>query len=212
MLLRRIKQSDLETLFNMRNDPLTYMWCRQYAPLHWTKHEEWYEWQAKDPHTEMFAITYDADVSDPVLGVCGLTSIDYINSRAEFSLYIGKRYQGDGYGRQALQQLFSFGFNTLGLNLIFGETFEGNPAAKMFEEIGMEKEGVRRDFYKRGGRFIGATLYSLRAADFNPLRFASGKTKAQSWDEYREQRFRETVLYAAATLNDKTAKPGPDQT
>lgn len=169
MHLRRIRQSDLGVLFDMRNDPAVYEWCRQYAPLHWKRHEEWYEWQAKDPHTEMFVI----ETFQEVVGCCGLTSIDLMNSRAEFSLYIGKQYQGRGYGKEALRALFNFGFNTLGLNSIFGETFEGNPAAKMFEAIGMEKEGVRRDYYRRAGRFIGATLYSLRASDFDPLRLTT---------------------------------------
>lgn len=172
MQLRRIRHSDLPALFDMRNDPAVYMWCRQNAPLHWQRHEEWYQWQAKDSATEMFVLCDDDDTG-LIYGCCGLTSIDYVNRRAEFSLYIGKEYQGTGYGQQGLQKLFNFGFNFLGLNLIWGETFEGNPAARIFEKIGMEKEGVRRDFYWRDGRYIGATLYSLRATNFDPLRFAS---------------------------------------
>ena len=88
--LRRIRKTDLTVLFDARNDPGVYKWCRQYAPLHWSGHEAWYNWQATSKDCEMFAVErLDSgyNLSDPV-GVCGLTSIDYINSRGEFSLYI----------------------------------------------------------------------------------------------------------------------------
>lgn len=167
--LRRIRASDLEELFVMRNDPEVYRWCRQYAPLHWDRHLEWYEWQAKDPKTEMFSIFNDS----VLVGVCGLTDIDYINRRAEFSLYIGRSYQNLGLGKKSLIELFRFGFNTLGLNRIWGESFDHNPAIKIFESIGMELDGVRRDHYFRNGNFICAHLYSISAANFKRLSDAS---------------------------------------
>lgn len=163
--LRRIERSDLKLLFRMRNDKDVWQWCRQFAPLHWERHDAWYEWQAKDPHTEMFII----DRGTVPVGACGLTSIDYVNRRAEFSLYIGKDHQGKGLGKDALIELFKFGFSSLGLNRIYGETFAENPAIKLFEGLGMEKEGDRRDYYFRDGRFIDAHLYSISATDFNTV-------------------------------------------
>lgn len=164
--LRRILRSDLPKLFEWRNSPEVYRWCRQYAPLHWLNHEAWYEKQAADPRLEMFSVV---DPYNDIIGVCGLTDIDLINSRAEFSLYIGPEHQKKGYGKDALLALFSWGFSDLGLNRIWGETFEGNPARSTFEAIGMETEGVRKDFYRYDGRFINAHLYSISAQSFNHL-------------------------------------------
>ena len=167
--LRRIRKTDLTVLFDARNDPGVYKWCRQYAPLHWSGHEAWYNWQATSKDCEMFAVErLDSgyNLSDPV-GVCGLTSIDYINSRGEFSLYIKRENQGCGFGREALILLFDFGFNTLGLNRIWGESFEKNPASSTFLSLGMEHEGVRKEFYFRNGNYIDANLYSISSANFN---------------------------------------------
>lgn len=160
--LRRIRQGDLGLLFKMRNDPSVYKWCRQYAPLHWEAHEAWYLRQARDSSLEMFAVS----VYEELVGCVGLTSIDLVNRRAEFSCYIGKDHQGKGYGKEALKLLLEFGFMDLGLNRIWGESFAGNPALLVFEKLGFQKEGIRLDHYYRAGRFIDAHLVSISASEY----------------------------------------------
>lgn len=154
--LRRITESDLPILFEYRNDFNIYKWCRQYGPLHHEKHKDWYHWQANDSKTEMFSICHNNEMLP--IGVCGLTDIDFINSRAEFSLYIGKKFQGHGHAKDALRELFHFGFKSLNLNMIWGETFDGNPAMHLFKKIGMEVSGVRPQFYYKDGEYIDAHL------------------------------------------------------
>jgi len=169
--LRRPNLKDKELFFEWRNDPNIYSWCRQFLPLSKDEHEKyWYE-QEYDKTSEMFAIykhsdtprIVDSDFSEGsvCIGCCGLTSIDYVNSRAEFSLYIGSECQGYGFGKQALYELFMVGFDKLGLNRIWGETFNNNPAIHVFESLGMELEGIRKQFYFRDGEFINAFLYSI---------------------------------------------------
>ena len=156
--LRRIDPSeDVEFLWEARNDPRVYLWCRQFAPLHWERHLEWISWQAHDPRTEMFTVTK----GDRAVGCAGLTSIDYVNRRAEFSLWIHPEAHGRGFGLSALCNLLQFGFDGLGLNRVWGEAFKENPARRMFEKVGMEVEGVRRDFYYRDGVWTDAVLYSI---------------------------------------------------
>ena len=100
------------------------------------------------------------------MGVCGFTSIDHFNRRAEFSLYIAKEHQKHGYGAEALRVLFNHGFLDLGFNCIWGETFEGNPATKTFEKIGMKREGTRRQFYFKNGKMIDAHIYSVLGSEW----------------------------------------------
>jgi [ribosomal protein S5]-alanine N-acetyltransferase len=148
-----------------RNDPRIYKWCRQSDIISDIAQDEWFARMSKDPSIRMYVI--NAEVSEGTLtrfpcGVCGLTSIDYINRRAEFSLYIDPIAQRKGYARAALKTLLKHGFDNLNLNLIWGETFDGNPAAKMFESLGFVKEGTRREFYFKEGRYIDAHLYSVK--------------------------------------------------
>lgn len=153
--LRRILETDLGALFEFRNDINIYKWCRQYFPLHWEQHKKWYDWQSRDNNTEMFAIAKDEITT---IGACGLTDVNYINSRAEFSLYIGRPFQGEGYARESLKQLFDFGFKILDLNMIWGETFDGNHAMHLFKKMGMEVSGKRPQFYYKDGQYIDAHL------------------------------------------------------
>lgn len=173
-ILRRIEKGDLSYIFSYRNDPKIMPWCRQYAPLHWANHLKWFENQSSDPKIEMFAITPkrqnevnelagNFSIDLPIIGVCGLTDIDYINSRAEFSLYICPPYQNQGYAKLALRDLFDFGFKSLNLNMIWGETFEANPAKNLFLNMGMIESGERPQFYFKDGKYITAYLvYILR--------------------------------------------------
>ena len=152
----------LETIREWRNVEEIRSWCRQNDLISDLNQAEWYEKVRKDPSIKMYAVL---DPSSEIVGVCGLTSIDLYNRRAEFSLYIAPTRQQEGFGRRALKCLVLHGFRNLGLNCIWGETFEGNPAAKMFEEIGFKKEGTRRQFYFKGGKFIDCHLYSILVSE-----------------------------------------------
>lgn len=168
--LRTIDLQDLPRLRKWRNSFAIWKWCRQNDLINTENHESWYKKQAVDKSVKMYGIVDPHhEIPDRLVGVCGLTDIDLINRRAEFSLYIDPTEQNKGYGSKALKTLFHHGFMNLGLNCIWGETFEGNPAGKMFEKIGMKVEGSRRDFYFREGKFIPAHLYSILRSDWDHL-------------------------------------------
>lgn len=154
--------SDVPNLREWRNNPDIYKWCRQFEPLNSWDHEKWFESLEHRPDVKMYSIR---DGQDNV-GACGLTSLDMVNRHAEFSLYIAPALQKKGYGSAALKTLCAHGFLALGLVHIFGETFDGNPAAKMFESVGFSLEGTRRGFYYRQGEYIDAHLYSVLAGEF----------------------------------------------
>jgi len=154
--LRRISESDLPILFQYRNDFNIYKWCRQYGPLHSAGHKKWYELQVDDIYTEMFSICHNNEMLP--IGVCGLTDVDLVNRHAEFSLYIGKKFQGHGCAKAALKELFDFGFKSLNMHMIWGETFDGNPAMHLFKKMGMEVSGKRPQFYYKEGKYIDAHL------------------------------------------------------
>lgn len=157
--LSTIRASLAESTFRWRNNSDIYKWCRQYEPLHFEKHMEWIMSLPKREDVRMFAI--EDGINFKCVGICGLTGIDKTNGHAEFSLYIGPEFQGQKFGKMALRTLIKYGFNVLRLNHIFGETFEGNPAANMFKSVGFSFDGVRRSYYYREGKYIDAHLYSI---------------------------------------------------
>jgi RimJ/RimL family protein N-acetyltransferase len=152
-----------------RNDPSIWKWCRQHTFISEDEHEAWRKRIAGDPSIKMLGV-WAAPGSvygyRPV-GVCGLTSIDRVNQRAEFSLYIAPGEQGKGYGRTALIELLRHGFCDHNLQVIWGETFDGNPALKMFEAVGMTKEATLRQRYFRDGRFIDVHIISMLRGEYD---------------------------------------------
>ena len=158
--------SDHELDFHVegRNQTQVMMWCRQLKPITLREHRAHLEECAKGNKRMFFNVMENIDFPEPV-GMTGLTDIDYIHRRAEFSLWIHPKYHRFGYGKKALRLLLMFGFMDLNLNRIWGETFEGNPAAGMFESLGFQKEGTRKEFYYKNGVYLDAHLYSISRHD-----------------------------------------------
>lgn len=148
-----------------RNHPEIQKWCRQNTPISQAHHERWLKQIEDDPTIKMFGIRAEFECGpdekmEDAVGVCGLTSIDRLNQKAEFSLYIAPQYQSKGFGEAALKRLCEHGFKDLNLNRIWGEVFDGNPAMKTFERLGFKLEGIQRQSYFRDGKFIDSLIIS----------------------------------------------------
>lgn len=183
--LEPLDSKHLELIRGWRNDPRIHNWCRQNDLITDVAQKLWFEKQSQDASIKMYLITvglppdnssptdYDVyelvktPITDNRVGVCGLTSIDLWNRRAEFSCYVGPDFQNKGYATAALKTLFRHGFENLGLNIIWGESFDGNHAMNIFRKLGMKDEGIRRDFYFKKGRFIDAHLISIKRDELN---------------------------------------------
>jgi RimJ/RimL family protein N-acetyltransferase len=161
-----LKYENLESYRKWRNDPLIFRWCRQFDLISEDSQKQWFNDLKFDQFTKM----YEIRAGGTFIGVCGLTSIDYINRRGEFSLYLGPEYQGRGLSSPTLKTLFSHGFLNLGLAVIWGETFEDNRAQKVFRDIGMIEECRRRKFYFKEGKHWDALLFSMLDTEFKERR------------------------------------------
>ena len=158
-----------------RNDYRIWKWCRQNDLISDAEQAQWFQRQHADPSIKMYKIVlagYSEKENQTKLvpvGVCGFTSIDHMNRRAEFSFYIAPPYQGQDLGRLGMSALLTHGFKNLGFHVIWGEVFDGNHALKLFEELGFRREGTRRDFYFRDGGFIDAHLISIKENEWKSI-------------------------------------------
>ena len=158
--------------------------------------EKWLEKISSDPTIKMFGVCLAIDpraciagggtfipiteyfreydfISDHIpykgLGVAGFTSIDLLNRKAEFSLYIAPEFQGQGFGRNALWLLLRHGFLDWGFHRIYGEVFDNNHAIDMFIKLGMKKEGTMRGSYMREGKMIDSHIVSMIKPEFDSI-------------------------------------------
>jgi RimJ/RimL family protein N-acetyltransferase len=163
----------------VRNDPRIRNWCRQHTLITEDNHAKWLHKIDNDSSIKMFTVKLRTELpskegmftpdfgSGDLVGVVGLTDINLIHRRAEFSCYIFPEYQRRGYAIDALQTLFRHGFDDWNLHSIWGETFDGNPALSLFtDKLGMIYEGTRRHFYFKNGKYLDALIISITEDEF----------------------------------------------
>jgi len=156
--LRRVEYEDIELFRIERNKPEIMRWCRQNDLISTTDQDEWFKRQNADLTMRMYSIL----VESLLVGCCGLTSIDLINRRAEFSCFIFLNDQGQGHAETALKQLFDKGFSDMNLNMIWGETVGSNPSLRLFtEKLGMKVDGKIPEFYYKEGEYQDSTRISM---------------------------------------------------
>lgn len=147
-----------------RNESLP--WLRETKKTDWIAQHVYFSNLAHDK--EFFVIICDGEIK----GVCGLTDITFAHKTAEFSMLIGSEHQRKGYATLALKELLYYGLNTLGLELIFGETYRYhekygvNPAAKAYDRLGFTLEASLRNRYIKEGIHVDALVYSITKDEF----------------------------------------------
>jgi len=106
--------------------------------------------------------------TDQHVGNIKLGEINYFHKRAVVSILIGERdFQGQGIATQAHRLLFDYAFRRLGMNRIEAGVLDGNvPSRKLYEKLGFQLEGVRKQYAWADGRYQDEYVYSLLASDF----------------------------------------------
>jgi RimJ/RimL family protein N-acetyltransferase len=165
--LRSLEHEDLQQLRDWRNSEHVRHTTREYRLLNMVDQERWFNsLHAKNPPEDiMFGIV---DKKGALVGVCGLTHINWKNRNAEASIYIGdKGWQGKGLGKESLELLLEFGFSNVGFRRIWAEIFGFNEASiKLFESTGFKREGILRDTLWRDGKWWSSVIYSILQDEF----------------------------------------------
>lgn len=156
--LAPLLEKQLSQMLVWRNDRRVWKWCRQSGVLSEADHLAWWRSLPQRRDVQMFSILRD---NGDFVGVCGLTSIDMVNSRAELSCYIAPAEMRKGLGSAAIKTVIDHAFIDMNLNSVWGEAFADSPANKLAEALGMEMNGWRRAAYFRDGRYVNANLWSI---------------------------------------------------
>ncbi len=156
--LNVVQNGYINLLRKWRNYPEIYKWCRQENLISEVDQDNWFNSIQNNPKIKMYIIM-DRDYN--AVGVCGLTSIEPINRHAEFSLYIAPERQRKGYATKGLKTLLDLAFKWFNLNMVWGETFDGNPALDIFLKNGFKQDGTRRQFYYKNGKYLDCHLVSI---------------------------------------------------
>jgi len=101
-----------------------------------------------------------------LIGICGLCKIDYINRNADLSIYMFDNYINE-HSEKALELLFYYGFNQLGLQKIYTDIFGyDEKKIELFDKIGMKRTGILPENYYRNGKYWDSHYYCIVRDNF----------------------------------------------
>ncbi len=156
--LKEIDFQDIELIRYWRNNWFIRSETREYRLITREKQESWWKSLQDDSNTLMFTIWAD----ERMIGVCGLTYIDWRNGHTELSCYIGhKKDRRKGYYSDSLKSLTRYAFEELHLHMVYGEIYAWNEGAlKACKKLGFLIEGPLRDRIFRFGKWHGSYFIS----------------------------------------------------
>jgi len=168
--LRAIEESDLELLLEMMNDSeIQKMVVGSGAPVSMYQQKKWFEsLQTNKNELRLMIETKEHGT----IGLITLTSIDYINRKAEFSYKIAssKNIRGSGYGTKAYIAIINYAFYQLNLNCINSENLEYNTVTEHIKKkLGFIKEGILRERVFRNGKYHNTHIWSLLKKDWEEV-------------------------------------------
>lgn len=96
------------------------------------------------------------------IGVVGLMSIYWMDRSANVTIIIDAQHRNKGYGNEALNLIFNYGFRTLGLHRIYSSANEHNTASRrILEKNGCRLIGIKHESYYRHNRWENEAEYEI---------------------------------------------------
>ena len=114
----------------------------------------------RSPHAAVFV----AENEDGIVARLSLARDSHPASPhvADLGLMVAAAHRRRGIGRTLLEQAVGWARES-GVEKLELHVFPHNePAIKLYEQFGFEREGLRRDHFRRGGRLVDAVLMAYR--------------------------------------------------
>lgn len=161
--LRALEPEDLSFLYKIENDETIWELSQTQTPYSQFILKQY----LANAHQDIFEAKQlrlvISDYDDKALGLIDLFDFDFKNRRAGVGILVyepGDRQQG--YGSEALQLLIDYSFTHLNLHQIYCNISEENEASiKLFENLGFEKVGVKKDWIYDNKTYKNEYLFQL---------------------------------------------------
>lgn len=165
MNIRPIEKSDLNTIQSWRNNDNVMPFVREYRKLSLEHINKWYESIILDDKFEMFIMEND----DELIGVCGLTYINWQNRHADlhFAIYKNFEWIDDKYAPKFYKIITNYAFNELNLNKIYVEVYENDTKKiNFFKDRNFTKDACLRKHYFYKGKYLDSYILSLLSDEY----------------------------------------------
>lgn len=162
--IRKLKLSDAEDIYRNIKDTEATRWLEPNIQ-HYSKNDavKFVRTTHRDiRNKKCYAFGIALKLDNKIIGCIGLSSISWKNKNSEVGYWLGKKYWGEGFGREAIKLVVKFGFEQLKLHRIYGIISEENIASqKVLEKCEFELEGKLKDEFYYGKQWHNGLIYGL---------------------------------------------------
>ena len=164
--LRPLESRNLDQIKEWRNE--LRQWTREWRFLNDDDQARWFQRVIRDERDRHIMFEIHDECFDGLIGVGGITPINWKDRSGEVSLYIGHRPAlGGGCGTHALAQIIRLGFRTMNLHRLTAEIYSYNATSlTLFKRLGFVEEGRLRESRWWDGAYYDSIMLGLLASEY----------------------------------------------
>ncbi|WP_158973411.1 GNAT family N-acetyltransferase [Cellulophaga sp. L1A9] len=159
--LRALEPSDLDFLYQLENTTAVWEVSGTTAPYS----RQVLEMYLDNVHRDIYEVKQlrlcICSLDDTVVGLIDLFDFDPKNRKAGIGVVIAsEERRNNGFGAEALELLCGYSRITLEMHQVYCNILEDNHASiHLFEKLGFEKIGTKKDWILSEGKFKNEILY-----------------------------------------------------
>ncbi len=151
VILRAVEPEDAENLYLWENDMSQWHLSNTKAPFSRYIMEQYVENAQQDIYAarqlRLMVETNLKNGDTATVGCVDLFDFDPANRRAGIGILIAEDHRGKGYGKEALELMIDYSFNTLNLHQLFCNILENNEQSlNIFKSAGFNEVGLKKDW------------------------------------------------------------------
>ena len=160
--LRALESADVDLLYIWENDVEVWRVSGTMAPLSYERIARFVQEQDYDLNTT-HQMRLMVEVEGRAVGTVDIFDYDPQHQRLGIGVLIyADEDRRRGYARSAIEAIADYARNVLGLRQIWAQIATDNHASiSLFESLGFERCGTRRDWLRRGTNYIDLHDYQL---------------------------------------------------
>lgn len=170
VFFRDFEEKDIDAIYRWKNDEkLNSMIVGQWHPFTYEDAVKWVHGCMGEHESFKFWAICANDDEKRIIGWTALSKIDKQNQSAyTHSIVIGEKEYQDGFAWiETVLFLFSYSFEILGMNRVYGESILGNKASNLVEPLMfMTREGLFRQAVFQNGKFYDISYAAILKGEY----------------------------------------------
>lgn len=163
VFLRMVEPSDATKLMLWENNPAHWKVTDTEVPFSLQSIYQLIEQQQNIRSTGQLRMMICENETDEPVGAIDLYDVDFKNANASVGVLIGEhKNRNKGYAKEALELIIEYSREYLAMyNLSCSIQADNIESIKLFEKIGFEKVGIRKEWFQYKGHRLDEIIYQL---------------------------------------------------